>query len=481
MSFNVKPTNECLPPGWKLTTLGESCRVLAGFGFPERLQGRTQGEIPFFKVGDISAVWKRNERFLNDAKHYISYADASSIRARPLPANTIVFAKIGAAIALNRRAMLGTAALVDNNIMGLSPSFDNLDARFLFHYVCTLKLDELSRATTVPSVRKSDIENISLPLPPVFEQRCIVAEIEKQFTRLDAGVASLKRVQAALKRYCASVLKAACEGRLVATEAELARKEGRSYEPATELLTRILRQRRTEWESVRAAKCQTTGKGQYEETRTPEVSGEALAMLPEGWTWASLGQLIGYLRNGISTKPDAEDGLPILRISAVRPLSVNLSDVRFLGESQNNFADYLLANGDLLFTRYNGNPELVGVCAMVHGLTYPLVHPDKLIRAKLVSPGALPSFVSVVANVGISRRYLAKRVRTTAGQAGISGGDLKGIPIPLPPSAEQKRIVEEVERRISVIVEIEATVKANLKRAERLRQSILHRAFTGNL
>ena len=70
-----------------------------------------------------------------------------------------------------------------------------------------------------------------------------MAEIEKQFTRLEAGVGSLKRVQTALKRYRASVLKAACEGRLVPTEAELARRESRSYESATTLLARILRDR----------------------------------------------------------------------------------------------------------------------------------------------------------------------------------------------------------------------------------------------
>ena len=78
------------------------------------------------------------------------------------------------------------------------------------------------------------------PLPPLPEQHRIVAEIEKQFTRLDASVAALKRAQANLKRYRASVLKAACEGKLVPTEAELARAEGRDYEPADQLLDRIL-------------------------------------------------------------------------------------------------------------------------------------------------------------------------------------------------------------------------------------------------
>jgi type I restriction enzyme S subunit len=86
-----------------------------------------------------------------------------------------------------------------------------------------------------------------------------------------------------------------------------------------------------------------------------------------------------------------------------------------------------------------------------------------------------------MANVGESRTYLAKRVRTTAGQAGISGGDLKGLPIPLPPLAEQTRIVAEVERRLSVVEELDTVVNANLQRATRLREAILQKAFAGAL
>ena len=93
-----------------------------------------------------------------------------------------------------------------------------------------------------------------------------MAEIEKQFTRLDASVAALKRIQANLKRYRASVLKAACEGRLVPTEAELARAEGRDYEPADRLLERILSERRARWEA------QENRRGKYKEPIAPGTS-----------------------------------------------------------------------------------------------------------------------------------------------------------------------------------------------------------------
>ena len=118
-------------------------------------------------------------------------------------------------------------------------------------------------------------------LPPLPEQRRIVAEIEKQFTRLDASVDGLKRARANLKRYRTSVLKAAYEGNLVSTEAELARAEGRNYEPADLLLERILTKRRAQSESHEKRR------GKYKEPAVPDTTD--LPELPEGWVWSNLG------------------------------------------------------------------------------------------------------------------------------------------------------------------------------------------------
>ena len=136
------------------------------------------------------------------------------------------------------------------------------------------------------------------------EQHRIVEAIESYFTRLDDAVATLERVQRNLKRYRASVLKAAVEGRLVPTEAELARAEGRDYEPASVLLERILAERRRRWEEAELAKMKAKGKtpkddkwkAKYKEPVAPDTSN--LPDLPEGWCWATVEQLASTVATG---------------------------------------------------------------------------------------------------------------------------------------------------------------------------------------
>ena len=93
----------------------------------------------------------------------------------------------------------------------------------------------------------------------------------------------------------------------------------------------------------------------------------------------------------------------------------------------------------------------------------------------------LPEFLVILASVGRTREYIESKIRTTAGQSGISGGDLKSLPLDMPKVAEQQQIVAEVERRLSVIEGLEAAVQANLTRADRLRQAVLIEAFSGRL
>lgn len=468
-----------LPIGWAETTLGDISEPKVDQGGPDRSEGS-------FCYVDISSIDRSTKRVTNP-QQLPTDAAPSRAKQRLLPGDVLVSMT---------RPNLNAVAIVTEDLANSigSTGFHVLRSRSvssLWTYYRVQAFDFISamsmkvQGALYPAVRPNDIAQFATSVPPRPEQDRIVDEIEKQFTRLDAATAALKRVQANLKRYRASVLKAACEGRLVPTEAELARKEGRDYEPADQLLQRILRERRARWEADTLAKMIASDKppkddrwkGKYKEPSPPDTSN--LPELPEGWCWANLDQLSVLVRNGISTKPEGETGTPILRISAVRPLRVDFRDVRFLPDS-GDWRDYELNAGNLLFTRYNGNRDFVGVCGMVRAMSQTTVHPDKLIRIVL-SDSELAPYVEIVTNAGASRLFIESRIRTTAGQSGVSGGDVRQLPIPLAPFAEQMRIVSEVDRSLTAVLAVEAQVLTDDRRIEALRQSILARAFSGRL
>lgn len=199
--------------------------------------------------------------------------------------------------------------------------------------------------------------------------------------------------------------------------------------------------------------------------------------LPEGWAWATLDDVAESVRNGIFvSRPGTEpNGVPILRIGAVRPLRLDLSDLRYSGESAEDLraGNRLVLPGDLLFTRYNGNPELVGACAIVPAAAPELTYPDKLIRARVDRRLALPEFLAYAFSWHGTRRQMRAHVKTTAGQAGIAGGDLKKIRFPLPSIEEQRRIVDALEENLSRLSAGTQSLGGTLAKANALRRKVL--------
>ena len=425
-----------------------------------------------------------NDGNIFEAEETISDAGLKNSSAKLFPSGTVCIALYGATV--GRVGILCIDAATNQAVCGIRTN-GCIRNKYLFHFLRSQRANFIRQGQggAQPNISQGIVRATNLPIAPLPEQDRIVEEIEKQFSRLDAVTAALKRVQANLKRYRASVLKAACEGRLVPTEAELARKESRDYEPADKLLQRVLRERRARWEADTLARMFASGKPpkddswkrKYKEPSSPDTSN--LPTLPEGWCWASIDQLSTSVRNGISVKPDHESGLRILRISSVRAMQVDLADVRYLLD-RSEWSTYLLNEGDLLFIRYNGNREFVGVCGRVGLPMEKLVHPDKLIRV-VPHSDEIARYIEVMANVGVSRGFVDRKIRTTAGQSGVSGEDVKNIPIPLCPLPEQIRIYEEVQQRISAGTSTQASLAQASARSSALRQSTLSAAFSGRL
>ncbi len=302
--------------------------------------------------------------------------------------------------------------------------------------------------------------------------------IEVQFTRLDAAVAGLKRLRTNLRRYRQSVLKAACEGRLVPTEAALAQAEGRPYEDGAALLGRVLAERRRQWEADNKPQQpkDKKWKDKYREPAAPDVS--SLPDLPDGWSWATVEQVSNRIVDCLHSTPKFQDkGFMCVDTNCIKPGRIVVEKVRFVDEQTFHDRNRRMVpeTGDVLFSREGA---LLGIAVTVRenlkfclGQRMMIFRLDENIDSKY--------FEAVLNSLTFRQQYRHLITGTASPHLNIS--DIRISCIPLPPLAEQQRIVEEVERRLSLIDQHEHIIAASLKRAERLRQSILKRAFAGQL
>ena len=458
-----------LPIGWATTTMGEIATIVGGgtpkTSEPDNFEG---GEIPWITPADLSGYGSKS---ISRGARNITAKGLKRSSARLLPAGAVL---------LSTRAPIGYVAIASQPVatnQGFK-SFvlaNGLNSSFVYHYLLSARqlLDSLGGGTTFKELSGADAATIPLPLPPPGEQHRIVAEIEKQFTRLDASAASLKRVHASLRRYRASVLKAACEGRLVPIEAELAKAEGRDYEHASVLLERILAKRRARWES------QENRRGKkYKEPVGPDTSD--LPELPEGWVWATATQL-GEVRLGRQRSPKRATGphmRPYLRAANVTWDGLDLSDVKEMDFSPREYEIYRLCRGDILLAEASGSADEVGKPAIWADQIDGCCFQNTLIRVRAFPTVAPYLYYHLLSD---ARTGALGRAARGVGIHHLGAQRTESWAVALPPLAEQHRIVAEVDRRLSVMQQAETTVEASLTRAERLRQSILKQAFSGKL
>lgn len=368
-------------------------------------------------------------------------------------------------------------------------NFKNVDAKYLFYFINN-KLGDITkgnRGSTIKYIRLGDIANYPIIYPTSKEtQQAIVNKIESLFDEIDEGIGRLKTAVQQIQQYRQSLLKNAFNGELTK---EWRSKHADTLPSENELLAQIQTTREqhhaqqlADWQTA-VSQWEQNGK-EGKKPSKPKAPTQAVkfeenfADLPRGWGVIRFENICDLIRNGISVKPEGESGIKILRISAVRPFQLNLDDYRFL--NTDDVGDFVLNNGDLLFTRYNGTRNFVGVCAEFKS-DEKYVYPDKLIRAVANSTKINSTFLMYGFNTGISRKFIESRIRTTAGQSGISGTDIKAIPVVICSPAEQTQIVAILESKLTACDQLAAELSNQLKQAELLKQAVLKAAFSGSL
>ena len=328
-------------------------------------------------------------------------------------------------------------------------------------------------------VRMAAAWRTRVPLAPFREQHRIVARIESLFAKLDEGIAALKRAQAHLDGYRASVLKAAVEGRLT----EHWREQNPPKETGEQLLDRILAERRKRWEEEQLAKFATKGrkprrnwKKRYKEPVEPDISG--LPGLPEGWCWATVDQVAPVIQYGhtASADPSKQDGPRFLRITDIQRGRVRWSDVPGCLASEAVAERYRLSEGDIVFARTGAT---TGKSYLIED------HPEAIFASYLIRVGLSAlvhsRYISVFFQSGTYWAQI-ERGKRGIGQPNVNARVLAHIILPLPPIREQVEIANQVVYAENAVRQAsDRFLRSCLTTAAALRQSILKRAFEGGL
>lgn len=302
------------------------------------------------------------------------------------------------------------------------PENDRLDGKYLQYLLNSAAFVNFAshlNAGDRPRVDFDQIAEYAIPLRPIDEQRRIVAEIEKQFSRLDEAVADLRRAKANLEKLVDSVLVEAVEGRLVEKSPNA-------------------------WRTVAVCEAGDVLLGRQ---RAPQ-----------------------YLTGRWPRR--------YLRVANIKDDAIDFSDLESMDFDEVHFAKYRLEPGDILVSE-GQSPELLGQSAIFRGFDQPLCFQKTLHRFRARPGVTTPEFAQIVFRAHVRLGLFRRLGSITTNIGHLTLEKFKAAPFPLPPLPEQHRIVAEVDRRLSIVREVEAEVEANLKRAQALRQAILARAFNG--
>lgn len=382
--------------------------------------------IPFISVKDI-----RGQKVYFDNCKYISADEHEELIKRCHPEEgDLLITKSGTIGRLAIVPKVDFSLFVSVALIKLQKNKHNINQKWMLYFfefhITFLDIKSKIKGGVVKNYHLEDLRQVEIPLPPLAEQKRIVAKIEELFSELDAGLESLKTAQAQLKTYRQAVLKYAFEGKL-----------------------------------------------------TNDNVNES--ELPNGWNRKQISE-IAEVRLGRQRSPQkafGENMCEYLRAANVTWSGLDLSDVKSMDFSPKEQEIYRLKKGDILLSEASGSVSEVGKAAIWNEQISTCCFQNTLIR---VRPNNLEStkflhlrfyFDAKVENF----RKIAKGV----GIHHLGAAGLSNWTIPYPPIEEQQRIVEEIESRLSVCDKLEETINASLKQAEALRQSILKQAFEGKL
>ena len=464
---------------WERVELKKIASVQNGYAFSSKLFNRTEG-MPLIRIRDIFSIETEN-LYLGEYKEDFVVNKGDIL--------------IGMDGDFKVSKWPGNKGLLNQRVCRIH--FDSAYYEKEFLFICIQPylnaIHSETSAVTVKHLSSRTINDIPFPLPPLPEQRAIVAKIEELFSDLDKGISDLKKAQDQLKVYRQAVLKKAFEGELTKEW----REKQNNLQTAEELLEQIKEERQKHyeqqienWKEVLKA-WEENGKegkkpGKPKKLKYFDISVDVYGKLPESYkqfTWFSLGNLfIESPQNGLY-EPASKygSGTSIIRIDSFYDGHIlNNEEFKRVELSKSDIKRYSLNENEILVNRVN-SIEYLGKCGLVKQLNETTVFESNIMRLKILNSCINSQYITLFLSSILGEREIRRFAKHAVNQASINQTDVSLTPIPICTLEEQEQVVKEVSACLSVCEKVEESITVSLVKAKALRQSILKKAFEGTL
>jgi len=358
----------------------------------------------------------------------------------------------GPAVVVGRKGSAGSVIFCKQNFWPIDTTYfvkppEGIEVAFAYYHLQSLHLNALEKSTAIPGLSRDDAYALHLAVPPTHEQRRIVAKIEELLSELDKGIEALTTAREQLKAYRQSVLNHAFEGKL--TE---------------------------QWREG------TNKKTKRKDIVEPQIPDDLARYCADCWPWCRLGD-VSEVSGGLTKNP-RRSALPLmmkyLRVANVYADRLELDDVAEIGVTEAENEGIRLQWGDLLVVEGNGSVEQIGRVAMWGNELEEVGHQNHLIRVRLV-PGMSPRFFLLFLMSPLGRDLIVRQASSTSGLHTLSISKVSGLPVPVPSPKEQEALVNALAAPMSEIDKQPEEIEIGLAKCSALRQSILKKAFSGQL
>jgi len=459
-----------LPSGWAMATVGDLADYVNGRAFkPTEWKETGKPIIRIQNLNDEGAKYNFSPEQHED-KYRVKNGD-------------LLFAW---SASLGAHIWHGGDAWLNQHIFNVHPKSCTTKS-FVFYLLSKITAELYAKAhgSGMVHVTKGKFESTEVALPPLNEQHRIVTKIEELFSELDKGIENLKTAQAQIKVYRQALLKHAFEGKLTAAW----REQNRNKLETAAALQRRIQQERAQRYQQQLADWEANGK-QGSKPKAPKplppLTAEELAELPElpeGWSWEKLGNvadLIGGVTKGKDLEGKEKISLPYLRVANVQDGYLDLKEIKNIGVEPKDKEKYRLEYGDVLYTE-GGDKDKLGRGAVWRSQIENCIHQNHIFRARILGGVISPEILSLYSQTRSAKKYFFRHAKQTTNLASINLTVLANLPVAILSQSEQKQILQEIEERLSEADQLDQTLTASLQQAEALRQSILKKAFSGQL